>query len=82
MTPDQDLKVVTAAEFNQIVTKFSELHGISLLDSVEHYMLTNEIEPETIASLVQRSQSLKARIAEEAQELNLIEKDTHKKLPV
>ena len=45
-------------------------------------MLTNEIEPETIASLVQRSQSLKARIAEEAQELNLIEKDTHKKLPV
>lgn len=79
---DDDLKVVTAAEFNQIVTKFSEENNISLLDSVEHYMLTNEIEPETIGSLIQRSQSLKARIKEEAEVLNLVEKETHKKLPI
>jgi len=82
MVEDENLKVVTAAEFNQIVTKFSEENNISLLDSVEHYMLTNEIEPETIGSLIQRSQSLKARIRDEAQELNLVEKETHKKLPV
>lgn len=72
------LTVITAAEFNQIVTKFAKDHNISLLDSVEHYMISNEIEPETIAGLVQRSQSLKARLREEAIILNLVKPDDPK----
>jgi hypothetical protein len=42
---------------------------------VQDFLLSNEeIEPETIASLIQRNQKLKALLYENAEELNLVEK--------
>ena len=54
---------------------------ITHLDAVQEFLETNEdVEPETLASLIQRNQKLKAILYEDAEELNLVQKQS--RLPV
>ena len=51
------------------------------LEAVQEFLETNEeVEPETLASLIQRNQKLKALLYENAEELNLVVKES--RLPV
>jgi hypothetical protein len=50
---------------------------ITHLDAIEDFLERNEeVEPETIASLIQRNQKLKAVLYEEAEVLNLVKGKT------
>ena len=54
---------------------------INHLEAVQEFLEQNdEIEPETIASLIQRNQKLKAILYQDAETLNLVEKES--RLPV
>ena len=54
---------------------------ITHLEAVQEFLETNEeVEPETLASLIQRNQKLKAILYEDAEELNLVVKES--RLPV
>ena len=54
---------------------------INHLEAVQEFLASNEeIEPETIASLIQRNQKLKALLYENAETLNLVEKQS--RLPI
>ena len=59
-----------------------ELNGtINHYEAVQEFLAQNEeIEPETIASLIQRNQKLKALLYENAEQLHLVEKKS--RLPV
>ena len=57
-------------------------NDITHLDAIEDFLERNEeVEPETIASLIQRNQKLKAILYEEAEQLNLV-KERNAKLPI
>ena len=54
---------------------------ITHLEAVEDFITSNEdIEPETVASLIQRNQKLKAILYENAEQLNLVAKQS--RLPI
>ena len=54
---------------------------ITHLEAVQEFLETNEdVEPETLASLIQRNQKLKAILYEDAEDLNLVVKES--RLPV
>lgn len=53
---------------------------VSFIDALVHYAEKNDLEIEMIGEIVRRSQVLKAKVREDAEELNLLEKTT--RLPV
>ena len=64
-----ELKVLSSAQFAKAVQELvDESNGqISHLEAVQEFLETNEeVEPETLASLIQRNQKLKAILYEEA----------------
>jgi hypothetical protein len=77
MSKKIELEVLSSAAFAQVINdmvKESKGH-LNHLEAVQDFLLSNEeIEPETIASLIQRNQKLKALLYENAEELNLVEK--------
>lgn len=78
-----ELKVINAATFAQVIEEMVvEAKGaITHLEAIEEFLERNEeVEPETIAALIQRNQKLKAIIYENAEQLNLVEKVS--KLPL
>lgn len=79
-----ELKLLNSATFAKMITdEVAHSAGrITYLDAVEDFLAKNdEVEPETIASLIQRNQKLKALIYDDAEMLNLVEK-TSAKLPI
>ena len=77
MTKQVELKVVSSAEFAKLINEtVEESNGtINHLEAVQEFLEQNEeIEPETIASLIQRNQKLKAILYQNAEGLNLVEK--------
>ena len=83
MTKQVELKVVSSAEFAKLINEtVEESNGtINHLEAVQEFLEQNEeIEPETIASLIQRNQKLKALLYENAEQLHLVEKKS--RLPV
>jgi len=79
-----ELKMLNSATFAKMITDDVANSGnrITYLDAVEDFLARNdEVEPETIASLIQRNQKLKALIYDDAEMLNLVEK-TSAKLPI
>lgn len=77
MSKKIELEVLSSAAFAEVINnmvKESKGH-LNHLEAVQEFLLSNEeIEPETIASLIQRNQKLKALLYENAEELNLVEK--------
>ena len=83
MSKQVELKVLSSAQFakaNQEIVE--EANGqITHLDAVQEFLANNEdVEPETLASLIQRNQKLKAILYEDAEQLNLVVKES--RLPV
>ena len=83
MTKQVELKVVSSSEFAKMINEtVAESNGtINHLEAVQEFLEQNEeIEPEIIASLIQRNQKLKAILYQDAETLNLVEKES--RLPV
>ena len=77
MTKQAELKVISSSEFAKLIneTVATSNGTINHLEAVQEFLEQNEeIEPETIASLIQRNQKLKALLYENAETLNLVEK--------
>lgn len=84
MSDQVELKLLSSANFAQMIREEVDRAGgrISYLDAVQDFLERNDdVEPETIASLIQRNQKLKALIYEDAESLNLV-KEKISKLPV
>ena len=84
MSDQVELKLLSSASFAQMITEEvrKSKHRITHLDAIEDFLERNEeVEPETIASLIQRNQKLKAVLYEEAEQLNLV-KERNAKLPI
>lgn len=80
---DVNLKVLSASMFADAINELVEASNneISHLEAVQEFLERNEdVEPETIASLIQRNQKLKSILYENAEQLNLVEKVS--KLPL
>ena len=83
MSKQVELKVLSSAQFAKAIQEIvDEANGqITHLDAVQEFLSNNEdVEPETLASLIQRNQKLKAILYENAEELNLVVKES--RLPV
>lgn len=83
MSKQIELPVLSSAAFAKVIDDMvNESKGqINHLEAVQEFLASNEeIEPETIASLIQRNQKLKALLYENAETLNLVEKQS--RLPI
>jgi hypothetical protein len=72
-----ELKILSSTTFAAEIEAMVKASGgsINYLDAVTEFLERNEeVEPETIASLIQRNQRLKAMIYEDAEKLRLVEK--------
>jgi len=65
-------------EFSDTILKLAEVSGESIMDTIVGYCEKSGLEVDIASTLI--SSSLKAKIREEAQELNLLKKTA--KLPV
>lgn len=77
MIDSVELKILSSSVFAQEIEAMvlASRGKITYLDAVTEFLERNEeVEPETIASLIQRNQRLKALIQEDAEMLNLVEK--------
>lgn len=84
MSEQIELRLLNSATFAEMIREeVAKAKGrITYLDAVQDFLERNEdVEPETIASLIQRNQKLKALIYEDAEGLNLV-KEKISKLPV
>ena len=83
MSKQVELKVLSSAEFAKAVQELvDDAKGqITHLDAVQEFLENNEdVEPEALASLIQRNQKMKAILYEDAEQLNLVVKES--RLPV
>lgn len=64
--------VKSSADFVKEIDKLAIDKNLSYFDAVMHYCESNNIEVETVASLIKQSTVLKAKIQIEAENLNLI----------
>jgi len=65
-------------EFSMMVEKMAEQQKVGLMDAICHHCKETGLEVEVAATLI--SSALKAKIKDEAQNLNLIKKSS--KLPI
>jgi hypothetical protein len=65
-------------EFSVLIENLAEKQKLGLMDAICHHCKETGLEVEVAATLI--SSALKARIKDEAQELNLIKKSS--KLPI
>ncbi len=83
MIKSVELKVLSSAQFAKAIQELVDESNakITHLEAVQEFLEMNEeVEPETLASLIQRNQKLKAILYEDAEELNLVVKES--RLPV
>lgn len=79
---EEDLKIVikTPSEFMGEIDKIVENKRISYIDAVLFYCEQNGIEIETAAALVKGSAKMKAKIQDDAEDLNFLPRT--RKLPI
>ncbi len=78
-----ELSLLSSAAFAKLIDDIvkGSRGDINHLEAVEDFIAQNEdIEPETVASLIQRNQKLKAILYENAERLNLVAKQS--RLPI
>jgi len=83
MSKKVELKVVSSTAFAKVINEIvEESNGtVNHLEAVHEFLEHNEeIEPETIATLIKRNQKLQAILYENAEKLNLVEKKS--RLPI
>jgi hypothetical protein len=66
------------SEFSELVAKLAATHGVTHMDAIIHHCEQTGMEVDVASSLI--SSALKAKIREEAQDLNLLKKSS--KLPL
>lgn len=79
-----EIPVLSSSQFAKAIQEIvDESKGtITHLEAVQDFLEMNEdVEPETIASLIQRNQKLKAILYEDAEKVNLV-KEKESRLPV
>jgi len=76
-----DEKIITVKDFALSIETFVNDKKIGYLDALTHYSEQNNVEIETIASLVKNSHVLKAKLAAESEESKLL-KASGNKLPI
>lgn len=79
-----EIPVLSSSQFAKTIQEIvDESKGtITHLEAVQDFLEMNEeVEPETIASLIQRNQKLKAILYEDAEKVNLV-KEKESRLPV
>ena len=72
--------IKSSADFVKEIDKLASVKGLTYFDAVMHYCETNNIEVETVASLIKQSAVLKAKIQLEAENLNLVRRSA--RLPI
>lgn len=79
---EEDLKIVikTPSEFMGEIEKIVDQKRISYIDAVLFYCEQNSIEIETAASLIKGSAKMKAKIQDDAEDLNFLPRT--RKLPI
>ena len=73
-------KVMSAEKFGIEIDRLASTHNIDYMDAVIHYCEKNNIEIEAAASLIRGNQRIKARLRNEAEDLNFLPKRA--KLPL
>jgi hypothetical protein len=73
-------KAFSFETFNQDIEKLSKDLRISFLDAVVHYCETNSVEIESVASIIKTNPKMKAKLQEDAEELNFLPRRA--KLPI
>ena len=76
-----DEKIITVKDFALSIETFVNDKKIGYLDALTHYADQNNVEIETIASLVKNSHVLKAKLAAESEGKKLL-KASGNKLPI
>jgi hypothetical protein len=74
------MNLMNSKKFSLIVEDIVKKKKITYMDAVISYCEDNDIDPSSIGPLVNKS--LKEKIKEEAQELNLVEKSSTAVLPI
>lgn len=74
-------KILTVKEFTVIIEDMVQKMKCSYLDALTTYSDSNGVEIETVGALVKSSHVLKAKLAAESEELNLIQ-SSGSKLPL
>lgn len=77
---ENNLKLKTPTEFMIEIDKVVQDKKISYIDAVIFYCEQNNIEIETAASLIKSSAKMKAKIQDDAEELNFLPRT--RKLPI
>jgi len=72
--------IKTKEKFFQDIRSIVNKKGTSYLEAVVIYCEEYDIEVETVSTLIKKNELLRAKIEEEAEDLNLIEKSD--KLPI
>lgn len=75
-----EIKIKTPSQFSMEIESLVKEKKISYLDAVMHYVETNQVEIESVASLIKSSQILKSKLHNDAEELNLVKRTA--KLPI
>jgi hypothetical protein len=75
-------KLLNTKEFTMFIEKQVSQSGCEYLDAIVSYADKHQIEIETVASLVKNSHVLKARLAAESEEANLLKSKKSNKLPI
>ena len=73
--------IKTASDFAKEIEKIVTSRSISFFDAVIYYCENNNIEVETVASIIKQSTLLKTKIQHEAEDLNMMKK-TGARLPI
>lgn len=74
-----ELEVLSSAAFAKLIEQIvvDSKGTVTHLEAIQDFIETNDdIEPETIASLIQRNQKLKSILYENAERLNLVQKES------
>lgn len=77
-----DKKIITVKDFTYQIERFVSEKRCEYLDALIYYAEKNNVEVESIASLVKNSHVLKAKLAAESEDNNLIKRKSGKKLPI
>ena len=77
---DDAPKEFGAQSFLFEIEKLREKDSIDYMDAILHYCERNEIEIESVAQYIRKNLVLKAKIQEEAEELNFLQKTA--RLPI
>lgn len=78
--PDNELQLELNSEKIMRDIAYMIDSGVSYIDAICEYASKNELEIEVVGEVIRRSPVLKAKIYEEAESLNLVEKTV--RLPI